>query len=220
MIQPVITGMPDYEQPARFNDPDHPQWRLQVQEAARRAAAEAPWEDVIAGAVALLSGPRGRAAWLRARATGQIPSSGVSLPLDISSAFDTIPRHLRRAVRKRDKHCRFPGCDMPAAGCEVHHITRRADGGRPRPDQPGAAVPVPPPPRHPPLGLDLHPASRRHHHRRQPRRHQNPAQPPPPASRLTACGMTLQARTGTRHRVEHSRPDSPFWPGCCSGICE
>ena len=130
MIQPVITGMADYGLLARFNDPDHPQWRQHVQEPPRRAAAEAPWEDVIAGAVALLSGPAGRAAWLRARATGQIPSSGVSLPLDIASAFDTIPRHLRRAVRKRDKHCRFPGCDMPAAGCEVHHITRRADGGR------------------------------------------------------------------------------------------
>ncbi len=130
MIQPVITGMADYGLPARFNDPDHPQWRQQVQEAAARTAAEAPWQDVIAQAVALLSGPSGRAAWLRARATGQIPSSGVSLPLDVASAFDTIPRHLRRAVRKRDRHCRFPGCDMPAAGCEVHHITPRKDGGQ------------------------------------------------------------------------------------------
>ncbi len=85
---------------------------------------------MIAGAVALLSGPSGRAAWLRARATGQIPSSGVSLPLDIASAFDTIPRHLRRAVRRRDKHCRFPGCDTPAAACDVHHITPRKDGGQ------------------------------------------------------------------------------------------
>ncbi len=163
MIQPVITGMADYDQatrhgnphdlpgtaaddggdgtaaggpvndhglPARFNDPGNPHWRHQVEQAAARQAAEAPWEHVIAGAVALLSGPSGRAAWLRARATGQIPSSGVSLPLDIASAFDTIPRHLRRAVRKRDRHCRFPGCDTPAAACDVHHITPRKDGGQ------------------------------------------------------------------------------------------
>jgi HNH endonuclease len=32
-------------------------------------------------------------------------------------------------VRRRDKHCRFPGCDLPAAGCEVHHIKHRKDGG-------------------------------------------------------------------------------------------
>ena len=101
-----------------------------MQDAAARKAAEAPWEDVIAAAVALLSGPAGRAAWLRARATGNIPSAGVSLPLDIASAFDTIPRHLRRAVRNRDRHCRFPGCDMPAVGCDVHHIIHRKDGGR------------------------------------------------------------------------------------------
>ena len=84
---------------------------------------------MLALAVALLSGPSGRAAWLRRRVIG-IPVSTISLPLDIAATFDTIPVHLRRAVRKRDKHCRFPGCDLPAAGCEVHHITHRKDGGR------------------------------------------------------------------------------------------
>ncbi|HTZ94474.1 MAG TPA: DUF222 domain-containing protein, partial [Streptosporangiaceae bacterium] len=130
MIQPVITGMPDYTQAAGHGSPPDGGTRHEPQDAAARKAAEAPRDDVIAAAVALLSGPHGRAAWLRARATGQIPSSGVSLPLDIASAFDTIPRHLRRAVRKRDRHCRFPGCDLPAAACDVHHITPRKDGGQ------------------------------------------------------------------------------------------
>ena len=114
---------------ARCGDPGHPDWRDDLQAAAARAAGQAPFGDVLARAVALLSGPAGRAAWLRRQATG-IPAATVSLPLDIAAASDTIPVHLRRAVRKRDKHCRFPGCDLPAAGCEVHHITHRKDGGR------------------------------------------------------------------------------------------
>ena len=56
--------------------------------------------------------------------------AAISLPLDIAGTLDTIPVHLRRAVRLRDQHCRFPGCDPPAAGCDVHHLVHRKDGGR------------------------------------------------------------------------------------------
>ncbi|HTW05152.1 MAG TPA: HNH endonuclease signature motif containing protein, partial [Streptosporangiaceae bacterium] len=42
---------------------------------------------------------------------------------------ETIPVHLRRAVTVRDRHCRWPGCDQPPAGCQPHHIIPRAMGG-------------------------------------------------------------------------------------------
>ena len=129
VIQPVITGMVDYGLLAKLSDPGNPQWRLQLQAAMATTASAAPYGDVLARAIALLSGPAGRAAWLRRAAAG-IPAATRSLPLDIAAVVDTIPVHLRRAVRKRDGHCRFPGCDLPAAGCEVHHITHRSDGGR------------------------------------------------------------------------------------------
>jgi len=90
---------------------------------ARRAAAGL----IIADAVRLLSGPGGLAARLRSQLGG--PAASISLPLDIGAAIDTIPVHIRRAVTRRDHHCRFPGCDQPPVRCHVHHLRPRADGG-------------------------------------------------------------------------------------------
>jgi hypothetical protein len=85
-------------------------------------------EMTVRDAVTLLSGPSGLAAWLRTNAlTG--PAASISLPLDIGTATDTIPQHLRRAVIHRDRHCRFAGCDRPPAACQVHHLVPRAHGG-------------------------------------------------------------------------------------------
>src|SRR6266849_5920520 len=40
-----------------------------------------------------------------------------------------VPGALRRALIARDKGCRFPGCDGPAAWTDAHHIKHWADGG-------------------------------------------------------------------------------------------
>ena len=78
--------------------------------------------------VDLLSGPGGLASFLRRRQLGT-RLGGPSLPLDVGVSAD-IPAAVRRAVILRDQHCRFPGgCDQPAAGCEVHHLRHRKDGG-------------------------------------------------------------------------------------------
>ena len=56
--------------------------------------------------------------------------AGPSLPLDIGYS-DTVPASIRRAVRLRDRHCQWAGgCDQPAAACDVHHTTHKADGGK------------------------------------------------------------------------------------------
>jgi hypothetical protein len=34
-----------------------------------------------------------------------------------------------RALWKRDRHCTFPGCDIPAAWCDAHHLVHWIDGG-------------------------------------------------------------------------------------------
>jgi hypothetical protein len=86
-------------------------------------------QEIIAKAIALLSGPGGLASFLRRRQLGT-RLAGRSLPLDVGISSD-IPAAIRRAVIERDQHCRFPnGCDQPAAGCEVHHLTHKADGGK------------------------------------------------------------------------------------------
>ncbi len=86
-------------------------------------------QQVIAAAIALVSGPGGLAGFLRRRQLGT-RLGGRSLPLDVGVSTD-IPAAIRRAVIERDQHCRFPsGCDQPAAGCEVHHLTHKADGGK------------------------------------------------------------------------------------------
>jgi hypothetical protein len=98
------------------------------QEARRELAKAAARQLLVANAVALLSGPGGLASWLR---TGTLPrpAASVSLPLDVGAVTDLIPPHLRRAIIARDKHCAAPGCDQPSAGCHVHHIVPRSQGG-------------------------------------------------------------------------------------------
>jgi 5-methylcytosine-specific restriction endonuclease McrA len=86
-------------------------------------------QEIIGKAVALVSGPGGLASFLRRRQLGS-RLAGRSLPLDVGVSTD-IPAAIRRAVIERDQYCRFPnGCDQPASGCEVHHLTHKADGGK------------------------------------------------------------------------------------------
>jgi 5-methylcytosine-specific restriction endonuclease McrA len=68
------------------------------------------------------------ASWLRTtRLTG--PAAAISLPLDIGATTETIPAWLRRAIIRRDQHCRFPGCLQPPPACHVHHLIPLSEGG-------------------------------------------------------------------------------------------
>jgi hypothetical protein len=49
--------------------------------------------------------------------------------LNLSRSVRDPNLHQRRAVKIRDKHCVFPGCDTPPNRCQVHHIHFWANGG-------------------------------------------------------------------------------------------
>ncbi len=130
-IQPVLTGTVDHQlldRLARTGTGTGPEPPGAHAAADWGQAAADRCQLILQQAIALLSGPAGAAAWLRRQLPG--PPAAISLPLDIAGTTDTIPVHLRRAVRTRDQHCRFPGCDLPPAACDVHHLTHRKDGGR------------------------------------------------------------------------------------------
>ena len=129
--QPGADGQPGTATPATQNQIGlaTPATSDQRGTGAPRARAErAARRMILTAAADLLSGPAGLAAYLRTRLLPGTAAS-VSLPLDIGTATDTIPVHLRRAVAVRDRHCRFPGCDQPVAACQPHHIIPRAQGG-------------------------------------------------------------------------------------------
>jgi hypothetical protein len=97
---------------------------------AAGTAREALRQAVIGKAVDLLSGPGGLASFLRTRQLGA-RLAGPSLPLDVGVSKD-IPAGIRNAVILRaGGRCEWAGrCDQPAAACEVHHVTHRANGGK------------------------------------------------------------------------------------------
>lgn len=92
--------------------------------ATRRRLQEA----LLRWATEVLSGPDGLASFLRTGSYGG-PLASPSIVLDAGVPTKTVPAHLEQAVRRRDRHCRWPGCDRPAGLSHVHHIVPRADGG-------------------------------------------------------------------------------------------
>jgi hypothetical protein len=79
-------------------------------------------------AVDLVAGPDRLASILR-HGLLEAPYTGKSVILDIGYA-DDIPAAVRRAVKLRAKgHCEWPGCQRPAAWCDVHHLRHKRDGG-------------------------------------------------------------------------------------------
>ncbi len=51
------------------------------------------------------------------------------LPLSVGRASPTWPAAIRKAIVVRDRHCRWPGCELPAPWTDVHHVQHWEHGG-------------------------------------------------------------------------------------------
>src|SRR3989442_12676977 len=52
-----------------------------------------------------------------------------SLVMDVGRAKPILSSPLRRALKVRDGHCRWPGCERTAAKCDGHHLVHWINGG-------------------------------------------------------------------------------------------
>ena len=181
-----------------------------------RPGTTAAWaaleQAVIGKAVDLLSGPGGLASFLRRRELG-VRLGGPSLPLDIGYA-ETVPAGIRNAVLLRDRHCQWAGgCTQPAGACQVHHTTHKAHGGKTSVKDCVSALPVPPPDRDPPLGLDPGRQPRRDDHARgtrtRPRSSTATGRPPAPGNGPAWPGPSATQSAGPGDPWSHHRGDGP-----------
>ena len=183
-----------------------------------RSGTTAAWaaleQAVIGKAVDLLSGPGGLASFLRRRELG-VRLGGPSLPLDIGYA-ETVPAGIRNAVLLRDRHCQWAGgCTQPAGACQVHHTTHKAHGGTTSVQGLRPAVPVPPPGRDSPVGLDPGRQPGRDHDRVEQEQDQGAAQPRPARPRRVrarhARGHRLTPSAGSGDPRSHHPGDGLMW---------
>jgi len=52
-----------------------------------------------------------------------------SLPIDLGRSRRVIDGALSKALRIRDQHCRWPGCERSASYCDGHHLVHWIHGG-------------------------------------------------------------------------------------------
>jgi hypothetical protein len=52
------------------------------------------------------------------------------VPLDVGRSRRVVSGRMRRLLQLRDQGCRYPGCTVPAADTEGHHVVHWVDGGR------------------------------------------------------------------------------------------
>jgi 5-methylcytosine-specific restriction endonuclease McrA len=109
-------------------DPGAPAERYQVVvhvDAPVLANQDEPGQSVLEGGARVSAETARRLACDATRVVMRHDENGHAV--EVGARTRTIPPALRRALRHRDRGCRFPGCGLPHG--EGHHVRHWADGG-------------------------------------------------------------------------------------------
>ncbi len=94
--------------------------------------ADALGGDVTGGRSRIENGPWVAPAavrWLSCDADVVTVTERDGLPIDVGRVRRLITPRLRLAMQSRDEGCRYPGCSVPAARADGHHVRHWYDGG-------------------------------------------------------------------------------------------
>ena len=86
-------------------------------------------DDISEGLLAGVLEPRTRERILCDASISRVVTGPDDVPLNAGHASPTWPVAIRRAIVVRDRHCRWPGCEIPAAWTDVHHFQHWEHGG-------------------------------------------------------------------------------------------
>ncbi len=82
------------------------------------------------GRLAGVLDPRTRERILCDASISRVVTGPDDVPLNVGRASPTWPVAIRRAIVVRDRHCRWPGCEIPSAWTDVHHFQHWEHGGQ------------------------------------------------------------------------------------------
>ncbi len=118
------------------DDPTRPAWTASPTSTMYVTVALADLRSGLGAATTL--GPAGDPSILGADTARRLACDAGIIPvvlgdrgeiLDYGRERRLVPLPMRKLLWLRDRHCTFPGCDLPAWFCDAHHIEHWADGG-------------------------------------------------------------------------------------------
>ncbi len=103
--------------------------RRVVSYVTQERTAEDVIEPITLGTWTGVIGPQARDRILCDATISRIVAHADGTTADVGRATNVWPVAIRRLIVTRDRCCQWPGCEMPAEWCDVHHVLHWEHGG-------------------------------------------------------------------------------------------